>query len=232
MNNNIDAKQILDQLLQSGQKVAQKGEELFGDKIGLPESGPQRDAMLKGLGKGAAAAGVLALLLGTGAGRRLTGTALKLGSVAAIGGIGYTAFKNWQAKSGNSIDFGKPITELSGAQSQERSRVLLQAMIAAAKADGHIDPAEQTAIETHMKDMDLGPDLAEFVSAELEKPLDAAGVAAAASSTDEAVEIWLASRLVIDSGNAVEKEYLDRLTAELKLPADLVAELETGAAQA
>ncbi len=230
--NNIDAKQILDQLLQSGQKVAAKGEELFGDKIGLPESGPQREAMLKGLGKGAAAAGVLALLLGTGAGRRLTGTALKLGSVAAIGGIGYTAFKNWQAKSGSSSAFGTSVNELSGAKSEERGRILLQAMIAAAKADGHIDADEQAAIESHMKDMDLGPGLADFIAAELEKPLDATGVAAAAGSTDEAVEIWLASRLVIDTGNAVEKQYLDRLTAELKLPADLVTELESSVASA
>jgi len=54
--------------------------------------------MLRGLGKGAAAAGALALLVGTKGGRRVTGTALKLGSLAALGGVGYTAYRNWQEK--------------------------------------------------------------------------------------------------------------------------------------
>lgn len=221
-----DFQKILDQILQSGKTVAAKGEEMFGDKIGIPASGAERDAMLKGLGKGAAAAGVLALVLGTGAGRRLAGTALKLGSLAAVGGLGYTAYKNWQAKNGGTGSFGKPISELGDTESVERSRKLLRAMIAAAKADGHIDPEERATIEKQLQGLDLGPDLADFLSTEIDKPLDAREIGAIAGSTDEAVEMWLASRLVLDPGNVDEGRYLDELTRELNLDSGLVAELE------
>ncbi len=80
----MDTKSLLDELLQSAKQMASQGQEVAETKLGVPEEGPDRDAMLKGMGKGAMAAGALALLLGTGAGRRLTGTALKLGSLAAI----------------------------------------------------------------------------------------------------------------------------------------------------
>ena len=49
--------------------------------------------MFSGLGKGALMAGGLAALLGTGAGRRLTGGTLKLGGLAAIGGLAYQTYE-------------------------------------------------------------------------------------------------------------------------------------------
>ena len=37
------------------------------------------------------------MLLGTGRGREVAGSALKLGGLAAIAGLGYQAYKNYQA---------------------------------------------------------------------------------------------------------------------------------------
>ena len=84
----MDIKTIMEQMLQSSKELAQKGKDLAADKIGVPEeSSAERDAMVSGLGKGAVAGGVLALLLGTRLGRRLTGKALKYGSLAALGTV-------------------------------------------------------------------------------------------------------------------------------------------------
>jgi uncharacterized membrane protein YebE (DUF533 family) len=40
---------------------------------------------------------IVAVLLGTGTGRSIGGSALKLGGMAAIAGLGYQAWKNYQA---------------------------------------------------------------------------------------------------------------------------------------
>ncbi|MEZ5450173.1 MAG: DUF533 domain-containing protein [Thiolinea sp.] len=98
----MNVNQLLEQMLQSGRAMAQQGQGYAEQKLGVPEQGPERDAMLSGLGKGAAAAGVLALLLGTRTGRRVTGTGLKIGSLAALGGIAYQLYNRWQQGSSTS----------------------------------------------------------------------------------------------------------------------------------
>ena len=48
------------------------------------------------MGAGAALGGLGALILGTGAGRSLAGSAIKLGGLALIGGLAYKALQNYQ----------------------------------------------------------------------------------------------------------------------------------------
>jgi len=151
----MDAKGVLDSVLADGQSMASGALDQAMDKaeqhLDLPEAGPERDAMISGMKTGAVAAGALAILLGTRAGRRLGGTALKLGSVAAIGGLAYNAWQKWETnveggrvKSIDAVDASaRPIDALEESSLQERSVVLLRTMIAAAQADGHIDAAEK-----------------------------------------------------------------------------------------
>ena len=91
----MDTKLFLDELLKTGKDLAGKGQAIAEEKLQIPTEGAERDAQMDGIKKGAMAAGVLALLLGTKGGRKLSGSALKLGSLAAIGGIGYKAYQNW-----------------------------------------------------------------------------------------------------------------------------------------
>src|SRR5512139_1839151 len=82
----FDAKKLLDQFLGSqvpgtNGSVKQKA----GDVVQLAKDNP--------LATGA----IAAVLLGTKTGRSLTGSALQLGGLAAIAGLGYQAYKNWQA---------------------------------------------------------------------------------------------------------------------------------------
>ena len=231
----MDTKSFLDELLKTGKEYADKGMEFAEEKLQMPKEGESRDATLEGMKKGAMAAGVLALLLGTGAGRRVTGSALKIGSLAAIGGIGWKAYQNWMAEKQEANQDVKdmaqdaklvPINELSDDEANERSQVLLKAMIAAAKADGHINSKEVTAIEEQIGKLKLSGDIEKLLQDEIAKPLDVKEVAALAKDQAMAAEIYLVSAVVTDKENSMEREYLDILARTMALPDALVAQLQ------
>lgn len=223
----MDARAILEKLLQSGRELAEQSKEAAEQHLGVPEKGPERETMLAGMGKGAAAAGALALLLGTGAGRRLTGSALKLGSLAAVGGLAYKAYQDWQGKQSGRLESpGTPAGELNGNEAQDRSVTLLKAMIAAAKADGHVDDAERQKISEHIQQQGFDSEFLKFLGEELEKPLDAKQIADSVDSPEAAAEVYLASLLVIDVESQQEKTYLENLASQLKLAPELVENLQ------
>ncbi|MEJ2177809.1 MAG: hypothetical protein P8Y12_07625, partial [Gammaproteobacteria bacterium] len=61
----MDTRTFLDQLLSTGKSLSEKGRSYAEGKMNVPEAGPEREAMLSGMTKGAMAAGVIGLLLGT-----------------------------------------------------------------------------------------------------------------------------------------------------------------------
>ncbi len=224
----MNTQQILDMLLNSAKGLAEKGKTLAEAKLGVPDDPEERDAMLTGAGKGALAASALAVLLGTSTGRKLTGTTLKLGSLAAIGGVAYKALKNWRGQQpGQVANAGKPVTELAGEASEQRSKAMLKAMIASAKADGHIDEQEKDMIAQHASKLGLDTSIASFITDELAKPLDVKDIASGADSPEAAAEIYLVSRVVLNLDNDKERDYLDQLAKALELAPELVSELET-----
>lgn len=232
----MDSKSFLDELLKTGKELASKGQTIAEEKLQMPKEGDKRDATLDGMKKGAIAVGVLALLLGTGAGRRVTGSALKVGSLAAIGGIGYKAYKNWMAQKETTdqevketardakiVNFDK----LDDDQKNERSQILLRAMIAAAKADGHINNKEITTIHEQVTKLNLGDEVSKILEDEIAKPLNVAEIAALAKDQAMAAEIYLVSAVVTDKENSMEREYLDTLARTMELPDALVAQLQS-----
>jgi uncharacterized membrane protein YebE (DUF533 family) len=222
----MDTQQILDLLLTSGQELVNKGKSIAEEKLNLPDNPEDRKAMLDGASKGALAAGAAALLLGTQVGRKLTGTGIKLGGLAALGTVAYNAFQKWQSQQTTAIaDSGKPVTELSGAASDQRGKALLIAMIAAAKADGTVDEKEKEMITQQLAKLNLGEAASLFVE-ELNKPLDIKAVAAGADSPAAAAEIYLISRSILDLQNEQESNYLNQLANELQLAPELIAQIE------
>lgn len=222
----MDARALFDQLLQSGRELASQGQSLVEQNLNIPSEGPQRKAALSNMGTGAAIAGVAALLLGTSTGRGLTGAAVKLGGLAAVSGLAYKAFQDWQAKKGEApVDPGPVAHTLNGPQLNQRSLVLLKAMLAAAKADGHIDENEQAKIDAYLQKLALNPEAYNFIKNELAKPLSAKEIAAGADSPAAAAEIYLTSLLAINMDNDKERQYLEELAKELKLSPELVSEL-------
>ena len=223
----MDAKALLDQLLQSGREWMEKGRELAEEKLDIPPEGEKREAMLDGMKKGALAAGALALLLGTRGGRAVTGTALRLGSVAALGGLAWKAYQEWVREGGQSDAApGKPLDQLEGEAADRRARQIIRAMIAAAKADGHIDEEEKKRIDEQLAQMNLVEGAGDFIAKELDKPLNIHDVVEGVDDPEAAVESYLASRMVIDVDNIPERIYLKSLARELKLSEELTERLD------
>lgn len=225
----MDTKTFLDELLKAGRELAEKGQTIAEDKLNLGESGATRDATISGIKKGAIAAGALAILLGTKTGRKVTGSAIKLGSIAAIGGIAWKAYQNYNNKNNgitNSNNGATPINELDDKEANQRSVTLLKAMIAAAKSDGHVADAELAEIDKQIKNLGLEGDTAKIIQEELAKPLDITEIAALAEGDEaKAAEIYLVSAVVTDRENDKERQYLDALAKAMKLPDELLAEL-------
>ena len=220
-------KALLDEILTAGRDLVSQGQQMAERGLGIPQEGPERDATLSAMGKGAAAAGVLALLLGTGRGRKLTGGALKLGSLAALGGVALKAYQNWRVgRPGATAEAGTPVGNLTGPAAEQRSRALIKAMVVAAKADGHVDEAERTRIFAGIARLGLQDSAVQLLSAEVDAPVDPAAVAAGADSPEAAAEIYLASLLVIDPDQPGERTYLDDLARHLRLDGALATELE------
>jgi uncharacterized membrane protein YebE (DUF533 family) len=190
------------------------------------------------LTKGAVAGGLLAMLL-SGNARKLVGTGAKIGGAALIGGLAFKAYEDW--KNGKSVANTSPDDPIALPKPTEAflpsdqtdadalSQRLLQAMIAAAKADGQITPAERARITDTLPQLGLGPEAQDLITAELDTPLDIAAIAALAQGEEQATEIYAASLLAIDPDGAAEKGYLTLLAARLQLDPGLVDHLHARA---
>lgn len=188
------------------------------------------------LAKGAIAGGLLGVLL-SGNARRMLGTGIKVGGMAAIGGLAYKAWEDWQA--GKAADVGGDVvaapdgtafTPLDADAADSLAARLLQAMVSATKADGHVTPAERASIDAQLGALGLGDAATALITAELDAPVDVGRIAALAEQPEDGVQLYAASLLVVDPAGAAEKAYLASLADKLGLAGDLVAHLHAKAA--
>ena len=235
----MSAQSLLDQLLKTGLSVV-------NDARGSVQQARERGDLDK-YAKGAAAGGVLALLLGSRGGRRIGGSALKLGSMAALGMLAWKTYNDWQASQQAAAPAGAagapagsstavvspyaPPLALPAPQAEAHGRVLLKAMIAAAKSDGHLDERERQLVEAELTRSEADPAVRAWVEAELRRPVEPADVAAGATTPELAAEVYLASVLVVDETGTMERAYLDALARELRLDDGLRRQLEARAQQ-
>ena len=161
------------------------------------------------------------------------------GGMAALGAIANRVWSNWRAgqrgqpsaiaqslKEETCQAEGTPFLPDNKTEREDLSRTLLSAMICAAKADGHIDAAEQTRIFRKIDEADLSAEEKNFLLEELRRPLDADALAAKATTPERALEIYAASLLAIDTEGTAEREYLDNLAQKLKLDPSLAQKIE------
>jgi uncharacterized membrane protein YebE (DUF533 family) len=227
----FDPKKLLDDLL---------GSKIPGTESTVRSKAGQAAQMAKD--NPLAAGALVAVLLGTGTGRKVTGSALKIGGLAAVAGLAYKAYQNYQKgnQPGASSEPGaqqEPVllpppenTDFNPAQAPqgeaEFTLALVRAMIAAAKADGHIDDGEKKKIGDRLALSGLGPEAEAFLREELEKPLDLDELVSLAKTEAQRVELYTASRLTIEPDSRAERGYLDLLAGRLQLPDALVDHIE------
>lgn len=229
----FDAKKLLDQFL--GSQVP-----------GMSGSVRDRAGQVGELAKNnkLATGAIAAALLGTKTGRKLAGNVATVGGIAAIAGLGYLAYKNY--KSGQAPQTAprpaeqpaaepqllppppadSPFSPQSPSMSNSFALTLVQAMIAAAKADGHIDDAERARIMEKVQISGLDEEAEAFIQKELADPVDIDALIAAAKTEEQKVELYTASRLAIDPDSRAERGYLDLLAGRLGLPDALVDHID------
>lgn len=225
----FDPKQLLDQVL-GGQGANGAG------------SNPGRGGIMDRVGTyardnpmltGSIAGGLAGLVLGRGFG----GSLLKYGGMALIGGLAYKAWRDYQesqrSRHGPSggygpADFAPPPADSPFAPANapqgpaSLAETLIVAMIAAAKADGHIDAEERGRIYRRLEEGGLQPDEVAFLQRELTEPVDVERIVAGARTKEEAVEIYAASLMAVRSDTPQEREYLAMLAGRLELEPGLV----------
>lgn len=223
----FDAKKLLDQFL--GSQIPGMSGGSVRDRAGQATQLAKNNPLATGA--------ILAAVLGTKTGRNIAGNVAAVGGIAAIAGLGYLAYKNYQ--SGQSPQTApqpdkplltppadSPFHPQSSALTNDFALTLVRAMIAAAKADGHIDAGERANIMDKVHAVDLGAEAEAFIENELANPVDIDDLVAAARTEEQRVEIYAASRLTIDPDTRAERGYLDLLAGRLGLNDALIDHID------
>jgi len=176
-------------------------------------------------GGGPAPGGNLQDMLGQVLGGRAGGA----GSAASMGGLldqlsklsrpgADTEGTGGEAGFGRRLDqalshFGEPETAPTGDEEQ-LAGVLIRAMVQAAKADGRIDAQEKKALLDQLGD--VSQEEQAFVERELERSLDAKGLAAETPRGSEE-QVYMVSVMAIELDDQREAKYLHELAKALQL---------------
>lgn len=189
-----------------------------------------------GFVRGAAAGGLLGLLLGGKGLGKMAGGVLGYGGAAAVGALALKAYQDYQQRTSgvptltpeqfanlrpDALPHAQPAADGGAFQ-----LVLVRAMIGAAKADGHVDAAEQQRLFAEVERRGLDAEAKAFVFDLLSQPVDLGSIAGAVATPEQGAEVYLASRMAIDPDVPAERAYLDALATRLKLPAELRATLD------
>ncbi|WP_182032702.1 tellurite resistance TerB family protein [Vibrio diabolicus] len=218
----MDLKSLLNQALKSD--LLKQGADALGKQTNNIKSS-SNSSSLKTLGAGAVGGGLIGMLMSSKKSKKMTkkigSGALKVGGAAALGALAYKVYNDWQAKQS-----GQGVHETFDPDDSKHSVLILKAMIGAAKADGHVDEEEMARIEQALVDMGADEHVRQLVQQELNKPLDPAEIANQATSPQQASEIYLASLIVADEQNFMEKAYLQELAKQLQLSPEVTQQLE------
>ncbi|MEO1247254.1 MAG: tellurite resistance TerB family protein [Pseudomonadota bacterium] len=196
-------------------------------------SGLTQSGVAAGLA-GGVAGGALTSALTSKKGRKTATSLLKLGGVAAIGGLAWNAYRNYQDRQGQQATTqtqaawqnlprqGFDVEHVDARYAGGNSLLIIRAMITAAMSDGHIDSAEHMRIFEHAEQLPLSNEDKAALFDELRQPRPVTEIVAGAHEPAIAVEVYAASLLAIDELTYEGQTYLKRLAGLLKLPPQLV----------
>jgi uncharacterized membrane protein YebE (DUF533 family) len=232
----MDIQNMLNQFLGSGNAnpAEQNQAQGIGNTLGKVASN-----IPGGFMGGAAAGGIMALLVGNKKARKFAGKAATYGGAAVVGGLAYRALQHWQQNKNQSAGAASNSATTNSVQSlpfqghsENFDLALIKAMIAAAKSDGHINDIEQQRIFNAIEQMDLSVEMKALVFDLLRQPITVEEIAQGIDSLEEKSEIYLASCLAIDPDHPLELAHLEKLGQALDLPEDLAQQLQLQAQQA
>lgn len=202
---------MLGSVLGGGQQGGQSGGlgGMLGSVLGGGQQGGQSSGGLGGmlgsvLGGGAGAGsgmagglgGLLESISGGASGASASATNVPAPASGSLGNLLNSALQ------------GEAVPEPEPAQ-EDLARILIQAMVNAAKSDGNIDEAEQQKIVANLGD-EVSDDERQFVLSEMKAPLDLEGFIKTVPRGAE-MQVYMMSLLAIDLDSREEAQYLDTL---------------------
>ena len=179
----------------------------------------------------------LAALAGAffGGGQGATGGSAGGGAMALLSGLAFSALGTMGQEPASApahtspavlpLGLRRPATGAEEEALASHALVMLKAMINAAKADGEVDDSERQRIADKLAAAGADPEAQAFVQQEIQGPLDLAGLVHAASTPQQAAEIYAASLLAIEVDTVGEQAYLRRLAQGLGLDAHVIQRL-------
>lgn len=189
---------------------------------------------------GGLSGGLLVGLLSGKKSRKLAGKAVKIGGAAVIGGLAWEAYRRYQHKQGqnggapeavapkwNTLDhssFASSSTEVARRQ----ENLIVRAMIAAAQSDGNLNQSERIRILERIERSDATLEQKAKLLSDMSVPQELTALVREDPCPELAVELYVASVLVLEGHGSQEHPHLAMLAAMLKLPPDLVDEIHEG----
>jgi uncharacterized membrane protein YebE (DUF533 family) len=189
---------------------------------------------------------------GGGGGKKM----LKYGGLAAVGYVAYQAWQKSQAQKAAGTGMPAAAAPATGAGSlaglgatwspaaappalpaafdleasgnASNALRVIQAMVAASKADGVVDATERDRVFDKLREANLPQQDQDEVLRLLTQPLDMEGVVRGVGSRELALEIYAASVFAVAPASRAERAYLDLLAARLGLEGDLTLQVEQG----
>lgn len=193
-----------------------------------------------GLAGGAAAGGLIALLLGSKSTRKMATKVAKIGGTAVMGGLAFKAYGNWQKN--RALGQTRPVTdhdiELASQAiptlkdtsnvvvRDQLSMVLIKTMIAASKADGNMDSVEHKRLFDAIEKLELSPSEKGSVFDLISRDIPIEEIASAVHLDEHKAEVYLSAYLAIEVDDQSERAFLNNLARGLDLPKGFPAYLE------
>ena len=115
---------------------------------------------------------------------------------------------------------------------QPAAMLMLRAMVYSARADGHIDDAEQARIVKLVEQMFPGRDLSAVMNNLMTEAINPSLLAQAVQAPEQGEDVYRLSCFIVDVDHFLERSYLDALAAALNISAERKSVLELEAVQA
>lgn len=187
---------------------------------------------------GAASGALVSALMNKKARKTLVNGAATVGGMAALAGVGYYAYRKWQQHQAGKAATVPPAASRPSAGPTEEAPLeaaviscppvddrlglkMLQAMIAAAHADGAVEERELQQVFEALNRAGLTPEENASLTAALDRPPTVEAIATGVSQPEQAAEIYGAAVLVVERATPAEQFFLQRLAHQLRLPAAL-----------
>lgn len=208
-----------------------------GLKAGLGGVGDTLKSTLQNMGAGgaggiggllgsAALGGLLGALFTGKKTKKLAQGALMVGGTAAAGALAWNFYKKWAQSSETGNAAAAPAPQAALAPAEDTALLLLEAMVFAARADGHIDEEEKARIQSTAASLFPGQSVPQLLEALMNAPIDPSDLAARVRDPEEGRDLYRLSCAVVDVDNFMERSYLDGLAQALGISAEERGRLE------